>query len=54
MRGWKGYFGAAVVAVAAGLHAAGYAEYASAIEAVGLALGVTGIRAKMERQSPGQ
>jgi len=49
MKGWKSYAGAGIVAASAILHAMGYAEYASAVEAIGLALGVTGLRAKLGR-----
>lgn len=53
MHGWKAYLGAAIVGGSALLHAFGYQEYASAVEAIGLALGVTGLRAKQERDAPG-
>ena len=53
LAGWKTYLGAALVASTAVLHALEYDELAASIEAVGLALGITGLRAKQERITPG-
>lgn len=51
MTGWKAYTGATLVAVSALLTALGYEQEARVLESIGLAFGVIGIRAKMERDS---
>ena len=49
LQGKKAYIGAAIVALSAGLRFLGYDASAQVLEALGLALGVAGIRAKQAR-----
>ena len=50
--GWKTYAGAAIVAFGAILEFLGYPEVAKAVMALGGALGLVGLRAKMQRTDP--
>lgn len=52
LTGWKAYLGVAVLVASALLHGLGYTAVANAVEALGMALGVSGIRAKQERVTP--
>jgi hypothetical protein len=53
VKGWKTYLGIAIIGISAALRALGYPELSDLLEAVGLAFGLTGLRAKMERTNPG-
>ena len=52
MQGWKTYAGAAVIALSAALSFLGYGTYAETLALLGGALGLTGLRAKMGRDTP--
>lgn len=52
LAGKKSYLGAAIIGLAAALTALGYRDYAEALALLGGALGLTGLRAKMERTTP--
>lgn len=54
MKGWKTYVGAAIMAATAVLGYLGYGQYNEALFAIGAALGIYGLRHKMERGSPGK
>jgi len=49
LNGWKAYAGAAIAASSAFLGALGMGEYSEMVLAVGTALGIIGIRNRMER-----
>ena len=50
--GWKSYVGAVVIGVGAVLTAFGKHQYVEMLYAIGAALGITGLRSKMERDKP--
>ncbi len=49
MKGWKTWLGVVVIAVGAGLNAAGLNEIAETVMAVGAAIGVVGVSHKIEK-----
>ena len=51
--GWKSYVGALMIGVGAVLTAFGHHQYVEILYAIGAALGITGLRSKMERDKPG-
>jgi hypothetical protein len=53
MRGWKSYLGAAIALASAAL-AMGNGDVEQGLQALGVALGIIGIRAKQERSAPGK
>jgi uncharacterized membrane protein YhiD involved in acid resistance len=50
--GWKTYVGSAIIAGAALASYHGWGQYEEAIYAIGAALGISGLRHKMERMAP--
>ena len=52
-KGWKSYVGALVVAGAAIAAQHGMGQYQEMFYALGAALGISGLRHKMERMAPG-
>ena len=60
LTGWKTYLGAGFIALGAVLDAtcgigatSAFCKYGNMLYGLGVALGIVGIRAKMERSSPG-
>ncbi len=51
MKGWKTWLGIVLIAVSAGLRAAGYDEIANIVLAAGGAVGAVGIGHKIEKSS---
>jgi len=49
MKGWKTWLGIALIAISAGLRAAGYEELSNIVLTVGGAIGVVGIGHKIEK-----
>ena len=53
MNGWKTYVAAAIIGLTAVLSFFGHDAYSEVLYAIGAALGITGIRHKLERVKEG-
>ena len=53
MAGWKTYVGAALLGLTAVLSYFGHGQYSEVLYALGAALGITGLRHKLERVKEG-
>jgi len=51
--GWKSYVAALIIGAGAIMTAFGQTQYVEIMYAIGAALGITGLRSKMERDKPG-